>query len=85
MGGEGFGEIRVPARQSGTVFDDVAGAPFDPPSIDLARHFIVRAEDVEVASCHRIEHEIGHLPGRPGTLRLVDYAAPGLREVLGYA
>ena len=40
--------IRMPARQRRAVFDDVAGGPGHAPLVELPRHVVVGAENVEI-------------------------------------
>jgi hypothetical protein len=46
---KGLGAIRMPARQRGPVFDDVARGPENPPLVELTRHIVVRAQDIKVS------------------------------------
>src|SRR2546429_5217577 len=69
--------IGMPARQRGAVFDDVAGGPQDAPFVEAARHVVVRAQDVEIASLQPLDHEINRLLRRPRAGRLFGAAPRG--------
>ena len=71
--------IRMPARQRGTVLHDIAGSPQHAPFVELPRHVIVRAENVEIAGVDARDHEVDGLLGRPGAGRLLGAAARGQR------
>src|SRR3982751_2040109 len=58
--------IRVPARQSGPVLDDIVRRPFDPPLVHLSGDGTVRAENVEIAARQTFQHEIDCLFRGPG-------------------
>src|ERR1700677_2031013 len=62
---EGFLVVWMPARQSGAVFDDVAGGPKDSTFILLAGRFVVLAKDIKVAPFETLEQPFGDLIGRP--------------------
>src|ERR1700676_5482437 len=66
--------IRMPARQRGAVFDDVAGGPQNPPLIEPPRHVVVRTEDIKVAGAGAFDHEVDGLLCRPGRGRLLGAA-----------
>src|SRR5258708_28313628 len=65
---ERLGKIRMPARQRGAVFDDVARGPQDPPFVELSRHVVVRAENVKVSGLDPFDHEIDGLLPRPARI-----------------
>src|SRR5260221_9443693 len=72
-----LGKIRMPARQRGAVFDDVARGPQDPPLVELSRHVVVRAENVKVSGLDPLDHEIDGLLRRPGRIRFFGAAVRG--------
>src|SRR4051812_15376844 len=74
---ERFRKVRMPARQRGAVFDDVAGGPQHAPFVELPRHIVVRTEDVEVAGIDARDHEIDGLLRRPGSIGLLAAASRG--------
>src|SRR5438874_558779 len=46
--GKRLGIIWMPARERGTIFDDVAHGPEHPPLVETPRRLVVRAQDVEI-------------------------------------
>ena len=72
--------IRMPARQRGTIFHDIAGSPQHAPFVERPWHVIVRAQDVEIAGVDARDHEVDGLLGRPGAGRLLGAAARGQRR-----
>src|SRR5229473_2699825 len=72
-----LGVIRMPARQRGPVFDDVAGRPENPPLIELSRHVVVRTENIEISGPDPLDHEVDGLLRRPGPGRLLGAAFRG--------
>src|SRR5712664_1687274 len=75
--GKGLGIIRMPSRQRGPVFDDVAGRPENPPLVEAPRHIIVRTQDVEISGVDPLDHEVDGLLRRPGSGRLLAAAFGG--------
>src|SRR6266478_8917652 len=75
--GKGLGIIRMPSRQRGPVFDDVAGRPENPPLVEVSRYIIVRTQDVEISGVDPLDHEIDGLLRRPGSGRLLAAALGG--------
>src|ERR1700722_5040989 len=74
---ESFLVVWVPARQSGTVFDDVAGGPKDSSFILLTGGLIVLAKDIELAPFETLKQPVRDLIGRP-------CASGSLRNSLGH-
>lgn len=70
----------MPARERGTILDDVAGGPGDALFVERAGHVVVRAEDVEVAPDQAFQHEIDRFPRRPRAGRLLRLAVGGERR-----
>src|SRR5262245_29501036 len=60
----------VPARESRSIFDDVAGGPGDPLLIHCPGGFVVGTQEIKVAGSDMIEHEVDLLLGRPRAGRL---------------
>ena len=57
--------LRMPARQSRSIFDEVAGGPGDPLLIDCPSGFVVGTQEIKVAGGDMVEHEVDHLLRRP--------------------
>src|SRR6202142_1163697 len=74
---DAMGVIRVPARQSGAVFDDVAGPPENPPLVEPSWHVVVGAENVKVSGRDPLDHEVDGLFRRPGRGRFFGAALCG--------
>src|SRR4051812_38717467 len=70
----------MPARQRGTVLDDVAGGPQDAALIQRTRHVVVRTQDVEVSCRDSLQHEVDRLFRCPGGGRLLGAAIGGERS-----
>src|SRR5450631_2290294 len=66
--------IWMPARQCGTIFNDVAGGPENPPLVQASRHVVIGAQNVEVAGVQPFDHEVDGLLRRPGPGRLLGAA-----------
>lgn len=61
----------MPARERGTILDNIAGGPQDASLVELPRHVIVRAENIEVSSVQPLHHEVDGLLRSPGTCRFL--------------
>src|SRR5258708_25914681 len=69
--GKSLGIIRMPTRQRGPVFDDVAGRPENPALVEASRHIVVRTQDVEISGVDPFDQEVNGLRRRPGSGRLL--------------
>ena len=61
----------MPPRKRGPVFDDVACGPKNPPLVELSRHIVIRAQDVEISGAYSFDHEVDGLLRCPGAGRLL--------------
>src|ERR1700754_4367539 len=74
---KGLRVIRMPARQCGAIFDDVAVGPGHAAFVELPRHVVIRAEDVEIPGVDAFDHEVYGLLRCPGAIRFFAAAARG--------